>query len=105
VIQVFYPEIGEQWIVGVVGQLQLEVLISRLEAEYKVEAVLEARRSIPRAGSGSGCRAQRLYRIQQVATSPRTATATRCYGEIVVGCRLSAGTQPGAGLQRHQGAI
>ncbi|HWK42971.1 MAG TPA: peptide chain release factor 3, partial [Croceibacterium sp.] len=42
VIQVFYPEIGAQWIVGVVGQLQLEVLISRLEAEYKVEAALEA---------------------------------------------------------------
>ncbi len=41
VIQVFYPEIGGQWIVGVVGQLQLEVLISRLEAEYKVEAALE----------------------------------------------------------------
>ncbi len=40
-IQVFYPEIGAQWIVGVVGQLQLEVLISRLEAEYKVAAVLE----------------------------------------------------------------
>ncbi|MDX3899008.1 MAG: peptide chain release factor 3 [Sphingobium sp.] len=42
VIQVFYPEIGSQWIVGVVGQLQLEVLISRLEAEYKVAAGLEA---------------------------------------------------------------
>ena len=41
VIQVFYPEIGAQWIVGVVGQLQLDVLISRLEAEYKVEAMLE----------------------------------------------------------------
>ncbi len=41
VIQVFYPEIGAQWIVGVVGQLQLEVLISRLEAEYKVAAMLE----------------------------------------------------------------
>ena len=41
VIQVFYPEIGAQWIVGVVGQLQLDVLISRLEAEYKVEEVLE----------------------------------------------------------------
>ncbi|QWC56905.1 peptide chain release factor 3 [Erythrobacter sp. 3-20A1M] len=41
VIQVFYPEIGAQHIVGVVGQLQLEVLISRLEAEYKVEAALE----------------------------------------------------------------
>jgi peptide chain release factor 3 len=42
VIQVFYPDIGGQWIVGVVGQLQLEVLLSRLEAEYKVEAGLEA---------------------------------------------------------------
>jgi peptide chain release factor 3 len=41
VIQVFYPEIGAQWIVGVVGQLQLDVLVSRLEAEYKVEARLE----------------------------------------------------------------
>ena len=42
VIQVFYPEIGAQWIVGVVGQLQLDVLVSRLSAEYKVEAALEA---------------------------------------------------------------
>jgi peptide chain release factor 3 len=42
VIQVFYPEFGAQWIVGVVGQLQLEVLVSRLSAEYKVEAALEA---------------------------------------------------------------
>jgi len=41
VVQVFYPEIGAQWVVGVVGQLQLDVLVSRLEAEYKVEAVLE----------------------------------------------------------------
>jgi peptide chain release factor 3 len=41
VIQVFYPEIGSQWIIGVVGQLQLDVLISRLDAEYKVAAALE----------------------------------------------------------------
>jgi peptide chain release factor 3 len=41
VIQVFYPEIGASSIVGVVGQLQLDVLVSRLEAEYRVEAVLE----------------------------------------------------------------
>jgi len=41
ITQVFHPVIGSQWIVGVVGQLQLEVLISRLEAEYKVDAVLE----------------------------------------------------------------
>ena len=42
VVQVFYPELGANWIIGVVGQLQLEVLISRLSAEYKVEAKLEA---------------------------------------------------------------
>ncbi|MGB7407225.1 MAG: peptide chain release factor 3 [Pontixanthobacter sp.] len=42
VIQVFYPELGANHIVGVVGQLQLEVLISRLAAEYKVDAALEA---------------------------------------------------------------
>ncbi len=42
VIQTFVPQIGAQTVVGVVGQLQLEVLISRLEAEYKVDAVLEA---------------------------------------------------------------
>jgi peptide chain release factor 3 len=41
VIQTFVPQIGAQTVVGVVGQLQLEVLISRLEVEYKVEAVLE----------------------------------------------------------------
>jgi peptide chain release factor 3 len=42
VTQVFHPSIGAQWIVGVVGQLQLDVLISRLDAEYKVDAALEA---------------------------------------------------------------
>ncbi len=42
VIQVFHPQIGAQTVVGVVGQLQLEVLISRLEVEYKVDAALEA---------------------------------------------------------------
>src|SRR3546814_11470433 len=41
VIQVFYPEIGSSWVVGAVGQLQLDVLLSRLEAEYKVDAGLE----------------------------------------------------------------
>ncbi len=41
VTQVFYPEIGSNWIIGVVGQLQLEVLLSRLDAEYKVAAALE----------------------------------------------------------------
>jgi peptide chain release factor 3 len=42
IMQVFHPSIGSQWIVGVVGQLQLDVLISRLQAEYKVDASFEA---------------------------------------------------------------
>ncbi len=42
VTQLFRPLIGAQWIVGVVGQLQLEVLISRLSAEYNVAAGFEA---------------------------------------------------------------
>jgi peptide chain release factor 3 len=42
VTQLFKPEIGSQWIVGVVGALQLDVLKSRLVAEYGLEADLEA---------------------------------------------------------------
>jgi peptide chain release factor 3 len=41
VTQLFKPLLGSQWVVGVVGQLQLEVLISRLEAEYRVAASFE----------------------------------------------------------------
>ena len=41
VTQLFKPEIGSQWIVGVVGALQLDVLKSRLVAEYGLEADLE----------------------------------------------------------------
>src|SRR5436190_3251283 len=41
VTQVFKPAIGAQWIVGVVGALQLDVLKSRLVAEYDLDADLE----------------------------------------------------------------
>ncbi|TVR84467.1 MAG: peptide chain release factor 3 [Rhodospirillales bacterium] len=36
VTQVFRPLFGAEWIVGVVGQLQLEVLADRITTEYKV---------------------------------------------------------------------
>ena len=36
VAQLFRPVTGSEWIVGVVGALQLDVLASRLEGEYKV---------------------------------------------------------------------
>jgi peptide chain release factor 3 len=41
VTQVFKPAIGSAWIVGVVGMLQLDVLKSRLVAEYDLDADLE----------------------------------------------------------------
>jgi len=41
VTQVFRPAIGSSWIVGVVGPLQLDVLKSRLQNEYELDADLE----------------------------------------------------------------
>jgi peptide chain release factor 3 len=41
VLQLFKPLSGSDWILGVVGQLQLEVLISRLQGEYQVDASFE----------------------------------------------------------------
>ena len=41
VTQVFRPMTGSDWLVGVVGQLQIEVLSSRLASEYGVAAEFE----------------------------------------------------------------
>jgi peptide chain release factor 3 len=41
VTQVFKPMLGANWIVGVVGNLQLDVLKSRLRNEYELDADLE----------------------------------------------------------------
>jgi peptide chain release factor 3 len=41
VTRVFQPANGGDWIIGVVGALQLEVLTARLEAEYGLATRLE----------------------------------------------------------------
>ena len=41
VTQVFKPMLGANWIVGVVGQLQLDVLKSRMRNEYELDVELE----------------------------------------------------------------
>jgi peptide chain release factor 3 len=41
VTQVFKPMLGANWVVGVVGNLQLDVLKSRLRNEYDLDADLE----------------------------------------------------------------
>jgi peptide chain release factor 3 len=42
VVRLFKPAIGSQWIVGVVGELQLDVLRTRLDHEYGVDLDFEA---------------------------------------------------------------
>ena len=41
VTQVFKPQLGANWIIGVVGRLQLDVLAQRIEAEYSIKVALE----------------------------------------------------------------
>jgi peptide chain release factor 3 len=42
VIRLFKPAVGSQWIIGVVGELQLDVLSTRLDQEYCVKLGFEA---------------------------------------------------------------
>ncbi len=44
VSQLFKPFLGSNWLVGVVGSLQLDVLASRIEAEYRIQVRFEASR-------------------------------------------------------------
>jgi peptide chain release factor 3 len=41
VTQVFRPVSGGSWIIGVVGQLQLDVLTERMRSEYQIQVALE----------------------------------------------------------------
>ncbi len=41
-VQIFKPQIGSNWIVGVVGVLQLDVVVDRLRNEYSTEIGFEA---------------------------------------------------------------
>ncbi|HEX2255543.1 MAG TPA: peptide chain release factor 3, partial [Afifellaceae bacterium] len=40
-VQVFKPTVGSNWLVGVVGALQLDVLVDRVRREFKAEIELE----------------------------------------------------------------
>lgn len=41
VVQVFKPMFGSDWVIGVVGALQIDVLSSRLAAEYSLSVIFE----------------------------------------------------------------
>lgn len=40
-IQVFKPDIGSQWVIGAIGQLQFDVVLDRARNEYKVDLQFE----------------------------------------------------------------
>ncbi|NKE43266.1 peptide chain release factor 3 [Roseomonas frigidaquae] len=85
VVQVFRPLDGSPPVVGVVGQLQLDVLKSRLAFEYSVPAGFDETRwqtmrwiSSPQGGPGGGRAA-----IEKWAATNRGDTATDHDGEYV----------------------
>ena len=78
VTQVFKPMIGAQWVVGVVGPLQLDVLKSRLNAEYGLDADLEPSPYDTARWISARPRTRKNSSPPIAARWPRIATARRC---------------------------
>jgi len=78
VTQLFRPEIGSDFIVGAVGQLQFEVMADRLGGEYGLDVVFE---SAPYAEARwlAGARAD----VEDFASTHRTAMASDIDGATV----------------------
>ena len=86
VTQVFKPMIGAQWMVGVVGNLQLDVLKSRLRAEYGLDADLEAVALRHRALDHAAAKPISRNSAPPIAARwRRTATARRCSSRRAAG--------------------
>ena len=71
VTQVFRPLIGSDWVVGVVGQLQLDVLKTRLDAEYNLEVDFEPAPYI----TARWCDAEDTAELERFRNAKRTALA------------------------------
>ena len=87
VTRVFKPASGGDWIIGVVGALQLDVLTARLEAEYGLATRLDGR-ALPGGALARSRRSRRtrtLSRGRPVAPAPRTMTACRCSSRATPG--------------------
>ena len=70
--KLFKPNIGSGWIVGVVGQLQFDVLASRIELEYGIPVRFEPTQyTSARWVTGPKGQARRLRQGQQGATGQR----------------------------------
>jgi peptide chain release factor 3 len=89
VVQIFRPLDGSPPVVGVVGQLQLDVLQSRLKVEYGVPAGFDATRWQSSAGSPATARRSSAGRRPTAATRRRTmmASTSRCSAPTGAGKR------------------
>ena len=87
--KVFKPQIGAGYIVGVVGQLQFDVLLSRIELEYGLPVRFDATQSPRRAGSAASAARSTPSPRPTGSTSPTTMTAIRSF------CRGCNGTSTG----------
>ncbi len=54
---------------------------------------------------GQRCGAEALHRFQQVEPGQGPRRRSGVHGALKLGCELSAGEEPGAGVQRDQGAV
>ena len=86
VTRIFKPLIGGDFIVGVVGALQLDVLAARIKAEYELGVRFEAAPyETARWVAGRRARAEALRRPQCPPRWPRTATARRSSSRAAAG--------------------
>ena len=79
VTQVFRPYVGNEWIVGVVGQLQLDVLQTRLASEYEVPIAFEAAPYI----TARWCAADERAELDRFVAAKRASIAEDSDGQPV----------------------
>ena len=109
VTQVFRRVIGGDHIVGVVGELQLDVLKTRVEAECQVKidlepAPFETARWIS-AGPQAALDGLRQRTTSIAAACPRTATARRCFWRATPGNWATLLEVAGDQILRHPRAF
>jgi peptide chain release factor 3 len=79
VVRVFRPEIGAEWIVGVIGQLQLDVLKTRLAAEYDLPIDFETAPYV----TARWCAADDPKELERLLLAKRSSIARDRDGEPV----------------------
>jgi len=92
---VFKPVNGSDWIIGVVGPLQLDVLKARLQAEYNLGTRFEDVPTKRRRWLGRRTRRSSIaFATAMAARWPRTMTASRCSSPAMLDLRTTIADWP-----------